>query len=59
MLFDTDFWLILIDLGKKNEMPREPRKGQRPKFLFEFVRLGWLLGASWVSWGPRGGKDNP
>ena len=47
MLFDTDFWLILIDLGKKNEMPREPRKGQIPNFFrvrSSWVALGGLLG---------------
>ena len=38
--------------------PGRPRRANDPSF-FEFVRLGWLLGASWVSWGPRGGKDNP
>ena len=45
MLFDTDFWLILIDLGKKNEMPREPRKGQIP-IVFEFYPA--LLDKNWI-----------
>ena len=47
MLFDNDFWSILTDLGKKNEMPREPKKGQRPKFFSSLVVLGG-------SWGPLG-----
>ena len=47
MLFDIDFWSILIDLGKKNETPREATKGQRPKFFrarSSWVALGGLLG---------------
>ena len=49
------FWSIW---GSKMRRPGRPRRANDPSF-FEFVRLGWLLGASWVSWGPRGGKDNP
>ena len=44
MLFDNDFWTILTDLGKKNEMPREPKKGQRPKFFSSLAVLGGSSG---------------
>ena len=51
MHFDIDFWTILIDLGKKNEMPREPRKGQIPNFCSS----SFVLGCSWGPFGSLGG----
>ena len=48
------FWSIW---GRKMRCPGSPGRAKY-LFFFEFVRLGLLLGAFWVSWGPRGGKDD-
>ena len=51
MLFDIDFWSILINLGKKNETPREATKGPTTQvFSSSFV-----LGGSWGPLGSLGG----